>query len=367
MLNNYSILLGLILLSITACKDDFIDPIPQNNCSTCTCLEFDSTAIIETTASNNYSAIFYFQASTSMMLKYTDYSMLMNGSGTADVITATGVWANENTNFSGEILHFSDVDILFDFSSYPQASKTIAFDVNGNLGDYTFKINGFNYTALPSGLSLITTSLSEGYHVEVSGNINTIELGGWELAIDNMCLEDYTPSSNPAICQEFEDTTFNTSILTSQTSYGSPFYTFSSGTITFKAKYVDYEALSFLNGSVFWGAPNAYGTDENINFVAQLLQINNCDVEIDFSALSYTNKRVSFDVSNIQSLNNTNEFMVNGVASGTLPSGVTYSNISLGNANNGAPCFRVQIEGPINTIVLKGWETTYDNICVESI
>ncbi len=358
--------LVLALVLISSCKKEPVPtPTPQTNCSTCNCLEWDSTGVNQITSNTTYGSVFYFQANASMSAKYVDYSMLANGSGSVSSIPVDAIWQAENSNYSGEILLFADVDVLFDYSTYPSAYKALSFDFNGNLGDFTFKVDGNNYTSLPSGVSYTLTNLTNGYHIELSGPFSNVELGGWELAIDNMCIANYTPGPNTGMCQDFEDTTFISSCPTAQTSFGSPFYAVNG--ITFRTRYVDYEGISSLPGSVHWGAPSSFGSGQHVNFNGQLLQVNNCDLEINFSALAYTNKKVEFDISNLWTVDDANEFMVNGNPLSSLPAGVTYSIVNSGIAGNGNPCYHVTIEGPINTIVLVGWEITYDNLCVEQL
>ena len=352
--------------ALTSCKKEPVpEPTPQAGCPSCTCNEFDYSGINESFTSATYGSVFYYQAYTEMTGRYVDYSMNMYGSGSVDVIPLDAIWQAECSNYTGEILRFADAAVKFDYSNYANVSKTVSFDANLDLGDYTFLIDGLSYAAPPAGVSVNVTNLTNGKHIAVSGNFTAIELGGWELAIDNMCIEDYVPAPSNPFCEEYEDTTFNTVCPSSQTSYGAPFY--SSNGVSFRCKHVDYEGVSFLDGSVYLGAPNSYGADQNVNFSGQLLQVNNVDLELDFSGLSYTNKSVSFDISNVWDINDPNEFMVNGVALSTIPAGITYNVTSLGSATNGDPCYHVTIEGPINTIVLVGWEITYDNLCVDEL
>jgi hypothetical protein len=351
------------LMTIASCKKEaVVEPTAETGCSTCLCNEFDSTGISQSVTVGAYGSVFYYQAYTSMVGKYVDYSMNMSGTGNIDVIPLDAIWQAENSNFTGEILRFTDASVKFDYSAYSSASKTVSFDANQDLGDYTFKIDGSDYSAPSNGVSVNVTNLTNGKHIEVSGTFTTIELGGWELVIDNMCTGDYLPQS---VCEEFEDTSFTSICSSAQTSYGSSFY--ASNGVSFRCKYVDYEGISSLDGSAYWGAPNIYGVDENINFNQQLLQVNNIDLELDFSTLNYTNKRLSFDISNVWDINDANEFIVNGSPLNTVPAGVTYNITSLGNANNGSLCYHVEIEGPINTIVLVGWEITYDNLCIQQL
>lgn len=354
------------IVALTSCeKEPTLEPTPQTGCPSCACNEFDSSGINQSFTSAAYGSVFYYQAYTEMTGRYVDYSMNMHGSGSVDVITLDPIWEAECSNYTGEILRFSDADVMFDYSDYTNVSKAVSFDANLDLGDFLFLIDGLSYTTPPAGVLVNATNLTSGKHIAVSGNFTTIELGGWELAIDNMCIEDYTPAPSIPFCEEFENATSSTACPSSQLSYGAPFY--SSNGVSFRCKYLDYEGISFLDGSVYWGAPNSFGADQNVNFSGQLLQLNNVDLELDFSALNYTNKSVSFDISNVWDITNPNEFMVNGAPLSTVPEGITYDITSLGIANNGDQCYHVTIQGPINTIVLVGWEVTYDNLCVDEL
>jgi hypothetical protein len=136
--------------------------------------------------------------------------------------------------------------------------------------------------------------------------------------------------------------------------------------IDFRIKYVNYLG-SNLGGYMLWGAHNYIGIDYNSNFHGGLLVLYNCDVEADLSSLGTGNKHVSFDISNDWTVTNPNEFEVNGAPLSTIPAGVSYYLIPLGNAANGSPCYRVVIEGPINTFVLKGGRTHYDNLYISDL
>ncbi|MEM6343175.1 MAG: hypothetical protein AAF927_04820 [Bacteroidota bacterium] len=361
----FTLLLGIAILS--SCRESEIpELVPETGCATCNCNNMDSTEIAEPFSASVYDSVFYFRSYTAMSGKYVDYSLNNIGSGSLDAIAVDIIWQAENPNFSGEILRFADADIFFDFTTFPNSAKKVSFDINGDLGDFHFLINGVDYSLPQNALTLKVNPLSSGNFIELFGPINNIELGGWELAIDNMCVEDFVqPIVNlDSLCFTFEDSSYSEDVLIPQTSYGAPFYVSPDG-ISFRTKWVDYFGAFPVNGSVFWGAPYTFGGDENVNFTQQLLQVNNCDLEIDFSSLPYLQKRISFDISNVFPVTQPNEFQVNGNPFSTLPNGVSYTSIPLGNAANGDPSFRVLLEGPINTIVLKGFEATHDNFCVE--
>lgn len=163
------------------------------------CNDFDSIDISKSFTSNSYDTIFNsYDYMFTMHGKYVDYYGGIYGTeprGTGSInpisVDALVLGENINPNLSVEALIIYDADIKFDFTNYSNPSKTVSFDVNGDLGEFSFLIDGMNYLSPPSEVLINVSSLSNGIHVEVSGTFNSIVLGGWELIIDNMCVKDY--------------------------------------------------------------------------------------------------------------------------------------------------------------------------------
>lgn len=83
-------------------------------------------------------------------------------------------------------------------SAFPVLDKVVEFDVSfieDDQANNPFYVNGQGLTTLPSGVTYTATPLAAGHHITLSGPINTFELHGQDLAIDNLCISD--PSSPP--------------------------------------------------------------------------------------------------------------------------------------------------------------------------
>lgn len=359
-------IIGICLFIIFSCKKEVVDPIPDTSCSTCSCMGIDTVVFSDTLGENQktfdttaYSPVFYSSSFVQMQGRYVDYSAQGNFDGECQIMRLSPAWQNQNSNFSGRVLRLKDVDVkLSGLATW--GYKKLAFDVNKQLGDFTFKVNGVDYNA--SNAIITTTALANGYRIEIIEHpLYEIELGGLDVAIDNLCR---ITRDSFAICTPFGDSSYVENIPTTQTAYGPQFNT--SFQAPFRIKYVDYDGNG-SPGSMGWGVSSASISGENVGFSGGVLQVNNCDLEVDLSVLIYTNKRVSFDISNTWNMTNPNEFNVNENGLGALPAGVSSTVMNLGTAGNGNPCYRVVIEGPINTFVLKGWQTSYDNLCIEPI
>lgn len=369
-----SVLVALLMTVVSCEKEDVIDPVPETNCTSCPCVEFDGAGINESLSSTTYSPAFYFQGGVAVKGKYNDYSGLGSNLGAAESVLASSV-SDPGMIFSGDVLNIKDADVLFDYSnvSHPTTLKSISLKTN-DLFATDIKVNGGS----PWQYIIYTNNNA----VELVGNINSIELGGEDVSIDDLCLNDFIPRNAieyDSSTINFNDTTFSsiyTAVTPRDINY-SPVhqqevrllsqqhlpYPGNLDHIDFSIKYTDYAGTN-VDGYMHWGTNSYPFNDFHNNFYAGVLELHNCDLEADFSSFSVVNKHVSFDISNDWAITNPNEFEVNGSPLGTLPTGISYHIIPLGNAANGSPCYRVVIEGPINTIVFKGNNTAYDNLYV---
>lgn len=375
----FYLMLGMLLLTLIACEKENNNPTPipesiPSTCSNCSCVGLD-TIIFQDTVGNNaksfnnlaYSPVFYNSSLVGLQGRYVDYSAQGNAwGGYCQIAPLTPLWQGQNPNFSGSILYIEDADVKFNYDGSFTNTKIVSFDVNKPLGAFNFKINGLDYN-LANNKLIKTTGLDNGYHIEISRHIiHSLELGGEDLAVDNICVKDQEPNS---LCISFTDSSFLDSCAITQTTYGAPFYALLdlNPPLKLRTKYTDYGSPSGLAGYIYWGISQTLGTGQHVAFSAELLEVSNCDLEFDISAFAYRNKRVSFDIANTWNIVNANEFNINNAGLGTLPTGVTFNLMYLGIAGNGSPCYRVIMEGPIDSFVLKGWETTYDNLCIEAI
>ncbi len=189
--------LCLSISTMCYCQAMDFDHENEDSITNILCNDFDSIGISKSFTSNSYDPIFnYYDYMFTMQGKYVDYyggiyGMGARNIGSVNAISVDVLGENVNPNFAVEALIISDADIKFDFTNYDNPSKTVSFDVNGDLGEFTFLIDGMSYLSPPSEVTINTSSLSNDNHIEVSGTFNSIVLGGWELIIDNMCVKDY--------------------------------------------------------------------------------------------------------------------------------------------------------------------------------
>jgi len=369
-------LLGALLITVVSCKKEDVGvPTPEK----CPKIGFDVISINESFLSTTYGSAFYAHNSVTMQGKYTDYSGLVANLGSARTISAATL-PGSTVNFSDKVLNIKDADVMFDYSSVNHLTrlKSISLGINNSLNAANLKINGGS----PQGY-ILSEYLGQ---VELVGDIYSIELGGENISIDNVDLNDFAPidaiggdastfsfdaPSNPSDANTFVDTVdTNYTLLYRKgirllNQQHLPYPT-NIDSIDFRVKYVDYH--SNPKGLVQWGGTSSFDYEKNSNFSGGILKLIDCDLEVDFSNISAVDKHISFDISNSYDespvMTNPNEFEVNGAPLSTVPAGVSYTIMPLENAENGDPCYRVVIEGPINTIVLKGDNRVYDNLFV---
>lgn len=178
----------------------FISIFSSFSYSQISCISFDDTVLnISTTASQSTypASSFYSKDSVSFYLKYKGNEVPFIYSYSVDIkdTLGTGWGINQNTNFKDHILILGDVDVKIDFSNVTYLTKKISFDFyNPGALPFSlneFKVNGVSKTTLPAGVLYNYTPLTYGYHVEITGDINSIEIGGFETGYDNLCFEPF--------------------------------------------------------------------------------------------------------------------------------------------------------------------------------
>ena len=336
--------------------------------NTSSCMDFQDTTlgVAVPISQTNYGAIWYSYNGVTFKSKYSDPMFMGNpGSVTiADHVAAGYTGSNGATNFVGNIFYQGFAITEIDFSALVPLSKKVEFDVNyieNNTSANPYYINGQSLSNLPAGVTYTTTPLTNGFHVVLTGNINTIEVHGHEVAIDNMCADTISVTPPPAsACMDFQDTTLGVAVPISQTNYGAIWYSYNG--VTFKSKYSD---------PMFMGNPGSVtiadhvaagytGSNGATNFVGNIFYQGFAITEIDFSALVPLSKKVEFDVNYIENNTSANPYYINGQSLSNLPAGVTYTTTPLTNG------FHVVLTGNINTIEVHGHEVALDNMCVDS-
>lgn len=355
-----------LLITVASCKKEDVEiPIPEK----CPNIGFDAININESFSSITYGSVFYAHNAVTMQGKYRDYSGLGTNLGSVKTILASTL-PNPNTNFVDKVLNIKDADILFDYSTVDHATrlKSITLKTDNLLHSGNLKING-------GAPDEYIVSQADG-EVKLLGGINNIELGGENISIDDVSLNDFLQDGTGWDSSTFVfDNTLNKFIDSADTDYTLVYtmgirilnqqhlpYPTNIDSVYFRAKYRG-TANSGRNGIVSRGDDFSIYNEMNSNFTGGLLELHHCNLEIDFSNLRIVEKHISFDVSNNMLLVAPNEFIVNGASLETVPAGVSYTIIPLEDAENGRPCYRVVIEGPINTIVLSE-NAAYDNLSV---
>jgi hypothetical protein len=168
-------------------------------------------------------------------------------------------------------------------------------------------------------------------------------------------------STSAADCIDFQDTTEFLTIAPSQTNFGATWY--SNNGVTFSSQYFDWTTFGdpgvvHVQDHVAW---NYTGANGNSNFVGNIFFQFNSTTQIDFSALAFTSKRISFDVNHILNSTATNPYLINGQPLTSLPAGITYTATPLMFG------FHIELTGNINTLEIHGQEVGVDNMCTESL
>jgi hypothetical protein len=322
------------------------------------CNDFqDTTLYVVIPASQTaYGTPFYDDGGVSFRSKYDDpLGMGIDGSAViADHVSSSYTGSNGATNFAGNIFYQGWSVTELDFSGVGFANIQIELDVNRV---YTtsnpFRVNGAGENANVSGVSYTITPLNNGSHVVITGPINTIELHEHELAIDNLCTSEFTPTASG--CDGFENGTLYEVIPPSQTAYGSSFTT--NGDISFRAKYVDPLGMGFDGSAVVADhvASGYTGADGCTNFAGNIYYQGFAMTELDFTATGFASTQIEFDVN--RDYSTVNPFRINGETETNLPAGVTCTITALTFGSH------VVITGPVSTIELHEHELAIDNLC----
>jgi hypothetical protein len=164
--------------------------------NTSSCIDFQDTTLFLTipTSQNNYGSPWYLNNGVSFSSKYYDYTFFNNPGEVVigDHIVSGYTGSNGSSNYVGNIFHQGNTITQIDFSALALNPKQIEFDVNYILNNSSvnpYYINGQPLTNLPVGVTFIAAPLTNGYHITITGNVNTIEVHGFEVGIDNMCVD----------------------------------------------------------------------------------------------------------------------------------------------------------------------------------
>lgn len=181
----------LMLFPWSSCvKNDY--QLEEEDCKIC--IGFSSVPdffYMRTSSQTNYGAVIFSEKDILFRYKYANNDSLSTSFGDVEIMNVDSTTYNHD-NFIGNIHFQGNINTQIDFTNYPFTNKVIEFDIVGSplIGlPNAFFINGGNLNVLPSGCSASYTSLSNGIHYVLSGPINTIEIKGFKVAIDNLCID----------------------------------------------------------------------------------------------------------------------------------------------------------------------------------
>ena len=184
--------------------------------SSSACIDFQDTNGVLTIAptQTNYGTTWYSNNGVGFSSQYVDYTTFGDPGMVyiADYIASGYTGANGNSNFVGNIFFQYNTNTKIDFSALTINSKKIEFDVNYILNNGTanpYIVNGQPLNNLPAGITYTATPLAFGYHIVLTGNINTIEIHGHEVAVDNMCIDNFTSTPPCSVTAMFTYTATN--------------------------------------------------------------------------------------------------------------------------------------------------------------
>jgi len=139
-------------------------------------------------------ATFYSAGGMDLSIHYKDHLMMP---GTAD--SSITIWDKASSgymasNLNGQIMYMGDANVRMTF---PLGASKVVFQTNGVgqqlqvEGDTLItNISGFvGNPALGITMSITPAPGGSGQQFEFTGVIHTIEIGGWELAIDSICYD----------------------------------------------------------------------------------------------------------------------------------------------------------------------------------
>ncbi|MDG1477449.1 MAG: PKD domain-containing protein [Vicingaceae bacterium] len=199
------LIIAIILLGLTT-----------KSTSAQSCINFQDTigSLTIPTSQTNYGVAWYSNNGVTFSSQYFDWTLsgLPGNVNIQDHVASAYTGANGNSNFVGNIFFGYNTNTMIDFSGVAYASKKIEFDVNYILHDGSanpYLVNGQPITNLPTGITYTATPLSFGYHIVLTGNINTIEVHGQEAAVDNMCIESYITTPPCSVIAMFTYTANN--------------------------------------------------------------------------------------------------------------------------------------------------------------
>jgi len=100
------------------------------------------------------------------------------------------LWTFAISNF----MSFGYTAGLIDLSGLNMVNKEISFRAHAKFIQFSnvFEVNGFDHTALPSDIDLSVAVYGSYSIISLSGPINTVSIGGWEVGFDDFCVSDGT-------------------------------------------------------------------------------------------------------------------------------------------------------------------------------
>lgn len=162
----------------------------------CTTFENTSFRLTILPSQVDYGAPIYEHNNLTFRMKYNEViEGSSDGVSIGDAVE-TG-YHSYNTNYSGNIMYQGNAITQIDFNQAESSNIVVEFDVIYELEPVVanpFYINEADQSILPDSTTWTLDSLTNGYHVTISGAVHTIAFEGWEVAFDNICVQDMNSS-----------------------------------------------------------------------------------------------------------------------------------------------------------------------------
>jgi len=303
------------------------------------------------------------------------FNLTTNSTNFGDAIVTNDSIAPEQSAISGQYLRMDDVSLKFDFGTSNVVG--LSFDFVELFEQINISVNGQpiqiyrSFFEMPIQIAEdieVVVELDENTPVPTGtvtlyGQIETFQLGGEMLAIDNICATLDVLSN----CIEFENLPADSAIGRDSDLLPGDLLLEEDGVVTTLGSFTYFD-----NSTDFWNvtpSTNIFNTT-NSAFSGQMLFVSNITLQFDFTALPLTTTSVSFAFidgggeENI-AVNGEEVLVVNNL--GEVPTeiapGVTMTIAYDTLANSNLPTGVVTLSGKIETLTIGGQEFALDKVC----
>jgi hypothetical protein len=264
------------------------------------CYDFDTLVVPQTfNPTNSPAGTTFFQANgVDFIIDYQDHTGLGIDSSINFVDAITSGFSGDNPNFIGNVIGIGEALLTMDFNNLSYLNKEVSFDMNyagGNLS-----VNGG--PVVTQDISTYTGSLAPGvYHQWVpnslgggrlilTGPINTVQLGAFEMAIDNLCTQPIQGN----LCIDLDGVSGNPQFNPTNSPAGSVFY--SDQGVDFSIKYENHTGTGIDYSVNIIDAQVSNWINYHTDFSGNVMSIGEAKVVMDLTNFGQVSKQVGFDV-----------------------------------------------------------------------